>query len=254
MNVLLLISVLPVHCGRQCFCSYSLPLNYNIYNCSLSKLIDLPKADILLKNTDLLDLSRNKITKLCSKELYVTRIRGLDLSFNNISLVCDGFLQKLRKGRMETLNLVHNNITSLPSTITTIKTLHIVSLAGNKFACNCDMTWMIDWFKARTSGGERIVKDYDHILCDDGPMKRKEIYRLRPQDMGCYPHNLSFGEKLTIGIFGTLIIAIVIGIVAISRRWNEVKWFLYLHFDILDKGDKEENLMDKKYDVFLSYR
>ena len=220
----------------------------------MSKIVDLPKADILLKDTDLLDLSRNKITKLCSKEPYVTGIRELDLSFNNISLVCDGFLQNLRKGRMETLNLFHNNITSLPSTITTIKTLHSISLAGNKFACNCDMTWMIDWFKARTSTGQRIVKDYDRIVCDGGPMKRKEIYRLRPEDMGCYPHNLSFGEKLTIGIFSALIIATVIAIVAISRRWNEVKWFLYLHFDILDKDDKDENLLGKKYDVFLSYK
>ena len=188
--------------------------------------------------------------KLCSNELYVIRIRELDLSFNNISLVCDGFLQNLRKGRMETLNLAHNNITSLPSTIMTIQSLQSISLAGNKFACNCDMTWMIDWFKTRTSGGQRIVKDYDRIVCDG---KRTEIYKLKPEIMGCYPHNLSFTEKLTIGIFGTLIIAIVIIIVAISRRWNEVKWLMYLHFDILDKNDKKENLLDKKYDVFLSY-
>ena len=71
--------------------------------------------------------------------------------------------------------------------------------------------------------------------------------------MGCYPHKLSIGEKITIGIFGALIVGIIIVVIAISRRWNEVKWFLYLHFNILDKQDNED-LTDKKYDAFVSYR
>ena len=70
--------------------------------------------------------------------------------------------------------------------------------------------------------------------------------------MGCYPHKLSTAEKATIGIFGALIVGIVIAIVAISRRWNEVKWLLYLHFNILDKSDNNEDLTDKKYDAFVS--
>ena len=72
--------------------------------------------------------------------------------------------------------------------------------------------------------------------------------------MGCYPHKLSIGEKITIGIFGALILGTTITIIAVSRRWNEVKFFLYLHFDILDKNERDEDLTDKFYDVFVSYR
>ena len=82
----------------------------------------------------------------------------------------------------------------------------------------------------------------------------KQIYQLTLEELGCYPHKLSTGEKVSIGIFGTLIIGITIAIIAVSRRWNEVKFLLYLHFDILDKNDRDEDLTDKLYDVFLSYR
>ena len=91
------------------------------------------------------------------------------------------------------------------------------------------MAWMIRWFAMRNSDGTRKVKDYDKIVCDSGTQKGKLIFKLTTQEMGCYPHILSTGEKVTIGILGTLIVGIVIAIIAISRRWNEVKWFLYLH-------------------------
>ena len=113
---------------------------------------------------------------------------------------------------------------------------------------------MIGWFALRNSDGTRKVKDYDKIVCDSGKQNGKPIFRLTTQEMGCYPHTLSSGEKVTIGILGTLIVGIVIVIIAIGRRWNEVKWFLYLHFNILDKSDRNENLDGKKYDAFISYR
>ena len=117
------------------------------------------------------------------------------------------------------------------------------------------MIWMIDWFNERNTTSQRIVEDYDQIVCANGMKKGKKIYQLKPKDMGCYTsHELGTGEKLTIGIFGTLIVLIVIFIIAIGRRWNEVKWLLYLHFNILDKSDRNENLDGKKYDAFISYR
>ena len=113
---------------------------------------------------------------------------------------------------------------------------------------------MIEWFAMRNKDGIRKVKDYDEIICRSGIAIGKPIFRLTNQKMGCYPHVLSTGEKITIGILGTLIVGIVIAIMAINRRWNEVKWLLYLHFNILDKSDRNENLDSKKYDAFISYR
>ena len=116
------------------------------------------------------------------------------------------------------------------------------------------MTWMIHWLSKRTPNGERIVKDYQDVVCHNSVMAGKQIYKLTSEEIGCYPHKLSTVEKVTIGIFGTLIIGITIAIIAVSRRWNEVKFFLYLHFDFLNKNDGNEDLTNKLYDVFVSYR
>ena len=66
--------------------------------------------------------------------------------------------------------------------------------------------------------------------------------------------NKVLSTKIIISIFGTLTIVLTIAIIAISRKWNKVKFFLYLYFDILDKNDGDEDLTNKFYDIFISYR
>ena len=178
----------------------------------------------------------------------------LDLSNNIINHICEDTLIFLQKGKLKIFNLANNNITNLSSKISNILSLQSMQLSGNKFICNCDMTWMIEFLAKRTVTGKRVVEDYDKIVCHSGIMTGKYIYKLNPQQMGCYPHQLSMGEKLTIGVLGAVIIIIVIVIIAIGRRWNEVKWLLYLHFNILDKSDRNEDLSGKTFDAFLSYR
>ena len=192
--------------------------------------------------------SKNNIRELCGTMAYMKTIYELDLSSNKMNLICEDTLAFLENSTLRSLNLANNNISMLPSKISNIKTLQSVKLSGNNFACNCDMTWMIDWFT------KRIVEDYDKVKCKNGKMIGRHIYNLTREEMGCYPHKLSLGEKLTIGILGTLIIIIVIFIIAVGRRWNEVKWLLYLHFNILDKSDRNEDLTGKKYDAFLCYK
>ena len=201
----------------------------------------------------MLDLSRNRIPELCGKQSYLCNLAELDLSQNVINKICDETVSYMKTGSIIVLNIANNSITTLPSKLSNISSLQSVKLSGNNFICDCEMTWMIEWLSKRTPYGERIVKDYQDIVCHNGMMTGKQIYKLTSDEMGCYPHKLSIGEKITIGIFGALIVGIVIAIIAISRRWNEVKWFLYLHFNILDKRDNED-LTDKKYDAFVSYR
>ena len=201
----------------------------------------------------MLDLSRNRIRELCGKQPYLRTIAELDLSQNVINKICDETVDYIKTGSITDLNLANNSITTLPSKISNISSLQSVKVSGNNFICDCEMTWMIEWLSKRTTNGERIVKDYQNVVCHSGMLVGKQIFQITPEIMGCYPHKLSLGEKITIGIFGTLIVGIVIAIIAISRRWNEVKWFLYLHFNILDKCDNED-LTDKKYDAFVSYR
>ena len=201
----------------------------------------------------MLDLSRNRIPELCGKQSYLRTLAELDLSHNLINKVCDETVSYMKTGSIAELNLANNNITTLPSKLSNVSSLQSVKLSENRFICDCEMTWMIKWLSKRTPHGERIVIDYRDVVCHSGMMAGKQIYKLTSDEMGCYPHQLSLGEKITGGIFGALIVGIVIAIIAISRRWNEVKWFLYLHFNILDKCDNED-LTDKKYDAFVSYR
>ena len=182
-------------------------------------------------------------------------ISELNLSNNRINRICEDTLTYLQNGTIRNLNLANNKISTLSSKISEISSLQSVRLSGNNFTCNCYMTWMIDWFKKTTTLG-RIVKDYDEVICHGGirSVMGKQIYKLTTDEMGCYPHVLSLAERLTIGILGTLIIIIVIFIIAVGRRWNEVKWLLYLHFGILDRSDRNEDLTGKNYDAFLCYK
>ena len=213
-----------------------------------------PEPNYLTKLTNVMDLSGNKISKLCGKQTYFETIVQLDLSQNVITKICEETVNHMENGSIVELNLANNSIATLPSKISNISSLQSVKLSGNNFICNCEMTWMIQWFSKRNVSGKRAVQDYREVVCHSGMLVGKQIYKLTSNEMGCYPHKLSLGEKITVGIFGTLIIGITIAIIAISRRWNEVKFFLYLHFDILDKNDGDEDLTNKCYDVFVSYR
>ena len=43
----------------------------------------------------------------------------------------------------------------------------------------------------------------------------------------------------------------IIAIIVVAKRWNEVKWFLFFHFNIRDKRDDDVNiLVGKKWDVY----
>ena len=202
----------------------------------------------------MLVLSGNRILQLCLKQPYLQTIVQLDLSQNEINKICDETVIFMETGSIIELNLADNNITSLPSRLLNISSFQSVFLSGNNFICDCEMTWMMTWLSKRNPNGERIVKDYQDILCHSGKSVGRQIFKLTSDEMGCYPHKLSIGEKITIGIFGALILGTTITIIAVSRRWNEVKFFLYLHFDILDKNERDEDLTDKFYDVFVSYR
>ena len=56
------------------------------------------------------------------------------------------------------------------------------------------------------------------------------------------------------GIISFCYSGVAVAIIFISRRWKEVKWFMYLHFDVLDKNDEDEDLEIVEADALLSYR
>ena len=100
--------------------------------------------------------------------------------------------------------------------------------------------------------GTRIVRDYEKVKC---LKTNKLIYKLTAVEMSCFPKELTSWQIAILGIGGGIIILVVLAIIVVAKRWNEVKWFLFYHFDIRDKRDDDVNiLVGKKWDAMISYR
>ena len=49
-------------------------------------------------------------------------------------------------------------------------------------------------------------------------------------------------------------VIIVVIIVILNRKWEEIKFFMFMHFDILPNDDGPENLDEMEFDAFVTYR
>ena len=114
------------------------------------------------------------------------------------------------------------------------------------------MLWLISWMNKFLPDGTRIVRDYEKVQCSK---TTKLIYKLTAVEMGCFPKELTSWQIAILGIGGGIIILVIIAIITVAKRWSEVKWFLFYHFDIRDKRDDDVNiLVGKKWDAMISYR
>ena len=242
--------VYPRRCGNRCECYFVQDVG-NTQNCSSRNLTSLPPNKEVPNITDYLNLSKNNINILDGNQRYFRTIYGLMLSNNTISNITDKFLENLGNGKIEVLDLRNNFLKRLPHKITSLSTLREIWLRNNPFVCDCDMLWMKDWMETFNKSDNMVVKDYYTLQCKNG---LGPIYDLDPVKMGCFPRELTLWEKILIGLSVVIVIAIVIAIIAISRRWDEVKWFMYLHFNILDTSDGKEDLSCVENDALISYR
>ena len=49
-------------------------------------------------------------------------------------------------------------------------------------------------------------------------------------------------------------VVIVIIIIILNRKWEAIRFFMFMHFDILPNDDGAENLDDVEFDAFVTYR
>ena len=237
------ILVSPQPCQNGCHC-YFIQDEGNYLNCSSTNLTHLLANSVTSNITDYLDFSKNSISTLCGNRTYLKHATGLILWKNQVRNIYDDFINALQQSSIEILDLSNNSLTTLPMKMTCLNSSFTdIRLSNNPFICNCDTLWMKHWMANYTS-------DYSKMKCDNG----RPIHELDAVQMGCFPKELPLWEKILIGVLAAVTVAVVIVIIAISRRWNEVKWFMYLHFDLLDKNDEPENLEGMEYDALLSYR
>ena len=236
-------------CGGKCRCYY-VQNKANLFNCSRVHLLTLPEETDVPNDTNWQDFSYSQMTSFHANKLYLGNILTLNLSHNNISEIVIENIQRL--SNVKKLDLSHNRLKHLPKIFTKLKGFTHLWLRNNSFVCDCNTQWLKNWMEnfLISTTDIQVVQDYDKIRCDSGIL----IKNLDPVEMGCYPKELTLWQKILVGLSASVTIVLVIAIIAISRRWNEVRLFMYLHFDILDRNDKGENLEGIDSDGFVSHR
>ena len=180
-------------------------------------------------------------------------IKSLNISNNGIQTISEKSMTALVNFRkLKMLDISDNKFTILPKELQQLEGLEAVFLADNPICCNCDMLWLISWINKFLPDGTRIVRDYTKIKCSN---TGKQIYKLTAVEMGCFPKELTSWQIAILGVGGGIIILVVITIIVVAKRWNEVKWFLFFHFNIRDKRDDDLNLLEgMKWDAMISFR
>ena len=247
------ITVIHRPCHVNCTCFYLAKYRANVLLCSGRKLHHLPEQ--IPAGANWVFVENNLLQELCGKFPYSSNVTGINIGLNSIKQICPSFIQSIKSNRhLEEIILSSNQLSSVPQDLQQIKYTKIW-LSNNPFLCNCDMLWMISWLVNSTlPSGEHLVPDYKNVTCSNGIHKGTPIYKLNRVDMGCYPDTMPTWQIALLGVVGFLLLAVGITMFVVFKRWKEVKFLLYKHFDILDKRDKDENLEGIKYDALLSYR
>ncbi len=67
--------------------------------------------------------------------------------------------------------------------------------------------------------------------------------------MGCVSFPLWIGI-----VIGTVVLSAIIGVVVINRKWEAIKFWLFMHNGVLLRDDEPENIDDLEFDAFVIYR
>ena len=49
-------------------------------------------------------------------------------------------------------------------------------------------------------------------------------------------------------------VTVVVIIIIINRKWDAIRFFMFMHFDIVPNNDGPENLDEMDFDAFITYR
>ena len=239
------IAVTPVPCLNNCSCYHRQDLGVNVYNCSHGSRF----PTIVPDNTNWLLCSNSGITNLHDIS-NVENITKVNISNNNIQTIPEGIFSAFNN--LTTLDISNNNFTSLSKELQHLDKLRAVYIAGNPIVCNCDMLWLISWMNSFLPNRTWIVPDYAEVKCSK---TNQLIHKLTAVEMGCFPKQLTSWQIAILGVGGGILILVMITIIVVAKRWNEVKWFLFFHFNIRDKRDDDVNILKgMKWDAMISYR
>ncbi len=184
------ISVVPVPCLDNCFCSFSEDDETNTLNCSHNNMTQLPSE--VVPGTELLIMTGNDINKLESVDTSPVKIIKFDLQESNIHHIGDKAMKNLLSGT-DSLKLSKNRIKQLPSFLSIAKYKTKLWLSDNPYECNCDMLWMKDWLLNASN-----VMDAENITCGSehwkGTYSWTQLIKTLQQDFHKFVKSISFQE------------------------------------------------------------
>ncbi len=75
------------------------------------------------------------------------------------------------------------------------------------------------------------------------------IYKLNRKSMGCLDFPVWIG--ISIGLAVVFLVALII---LANRKWEAIKFFMFMRFNVLVQDDEPENLNELEFDAFIAYR
>ena len=117
-------------------------------------------------------------------------IQHFEFQNSSIRKIADEFFPNINVKKTY-LNLANNDLNYFPKTLNGTNVSQVY-LAGNPIECNCDMLWFAEWLNTTEPQSQnRIVKDYERVLCAEGEWNGTQVYNLSLVEMGCYPKILA---------------------------------------------------------------
>ncbi len=258
MNIYFFLSVTGVTCSGHCQCLYDQGLKVNIMTCTNKTVFPAAVPNF----TDWIIVQNMNIQKFCTTYQYIDSKDGiisfLSIEYSNFVDICDSTLKSiLSSPRLKQISFANNNLTKI-SIIWKTHGSHLekVWLGGNPIQCHCDMLWTMDWLQNATgTSGHRLVQDYQDVICATRPQRGTPVYKLNRVTMGCYPKHTPIWIITTSSSVGGVILILVIGIIFVHRNRKLARWLIYKNFDkLLGDPDRNEDITDKQFDAFISFR
>ncbi len=75
------------------------------------------------------------------------------------------------------------------------------------------------------------------------------MFLLNRKSMGC----LAFPVRIGISIACSFLVVVAV-VIIINRKWEAIKFFLFMRLDVLVNDDPPENVSEIEFDAFIAYR
>ncbi len=257
MNIIYCFTATGVECSIQCLCHYDQLKKVNIMTCKSEALTALPS--VVPEFTDWIMLKNMNRRNLCTIDMGpYESISHFYLESSNISQICDSTLKDLLSSRkLKYLSFANNNISYFSPTWKTLNShLDKLWLGGNPIKCTCDSIWMMDWLENSTgASGQRLVQDYQNVICASGAEIGTPVYKINRIKMKCYPQKIPVWIVSTASSISGIVLCVVVILLLIHKHRRQIRWLIYKNFDkIIGNPEPNEDVTDRQFDAFISFR